>query len=268
MTMISRTVADLLFISVVLMISCNKKNEEGPYTLRYGSDVIYLKNQSSDHIVYPLSISAGTYTAFPDGIELDEKTGAINVSKSETGLRYKITYTAPEGDTNSALIVLSGITFPDHFYHLSQSDSIAYPIYNANNGLAVPVNGSSFDEGNTANNSGCSVKTQNGQINLAETVRNGIFGSIPQNDVRKDFEIEYRLNDASEKALNKLRVRLYYYNTLADVPPDLWQTLNDRVSQGVFLQMNNQGFSNITARTAGVTALAKPRPPCVIIIGQ
>jgi hypothetical protein len=186
-------------LSLVTIISCNKPNDEGPYTLSYGNPVIYLKNQPGDHIVYPTQTRAGTYSAFPEGIEIDDDNGAINVSKSETGLRYKITHTATNGDTASTIVLLSGIQFLDKFYRLSQNDSIAFPIYNGNAVNPLPLAGSSFDDGGLANAGGCSVKTTNGQINLAETVRNGVFGSTPQNDAKREFEIEYKLNDESGK---------------------------------------------------------------------
>ena len=240
------------------LLSCNKSsdNPAGPYNLTYGDSIIYLKAQSADYIVYPAERRTGVYSGFPEGIEIDDITGAINVSKSETGLRYRITHTAPDGTETKTTIVLSGITFPDKFYHLSQDDSTAFPVYNANASGSLPLSGSTFDEGNGANSGGCSVQTINGQINLAQSVRNGIFGTTPQNDVRKEFDIAYRLNDQSGKSLNKLRVRLYYYNTMADVAPDLLQTLQDRTDQGVFLRIN------------GTARVAKPRPPCVIIVGQ
>ena len=258
MTYNTRTIICLFgLFSIVFILSCNKNNEpSGPYNLNYGDSVIYLKVQSADYIVYPAEHRAGTYSGFPDGIEIDDITGAINVSKSETGLRYRITHTAPDGTETKTVVVLSGITFTDKFYHLSQSDSIAFPVYNANPSNPLPLTGSIFDEGNGANTGGCSVQTINGQINLAQSVRNGIFGSTPQNDVRKDFEIIYRLNDQSGKSINKLKVRLYYYHTMADVAPDLLETLQDRTDQGVFL------------RTTGTARVAKPRPPCVIIVGQ
>jgi hypothetical protein len=255
---------------MAIFISCNKPNEDGPYTLSYGSPIIYLKNQSSDYIVYPAETRAGIYSAFPEGIEIDDNTGAINVSKSETGLKYKITHRASNGDTTSTIVLISGIQFLDKFYRLSQNDSIASPIYNGSAANPLPLSGSSFDDGGLANTGGCAVKTTNGQINLAETVRNGVFGSTPQNDAKREFEIEYKLNDESGKAKNKIKVKLYYYQTMADVAPDLLETLNDRQSQGVFLGMNNSvDTGNITtARTTNATAIAKPRPPCVIIIGQ
>lgn len=252
-----------------IIISCNKPNDDGPVTLSYGSSILYLKNQSSDYIVYPTQSRTGTYTAFPEGIEIDDNTGAINVTKSETGLKYRITYTGSNGDTSSTIVLLSGIQFADKFYHLSQNDSLALPIYNGDPANTLPLSGSSFDDNNLANSGGCAIKTTNGQINLAQTVRNGIFGATPQNDAKKEFDIEYKLNDQSGKATNKIRVKLYYYKTMGDVAPDLLETLNDRQQQGVFLGMNNTNFGNgTTARTAGVSAIAKPRPPCVIIIGQ
>jgi hypothetical protein len=263
---------NILFIVLLAgsaaLFSCNKEVDGGltPYTLSYGDSILYLKPSAGDYIVNPVTPSPGVYSGFPDGIEIDDNTGAINVSKSETGLRYRITHTATDGKVTSIMVVLSGITFTDHYFRLSTGDSVAKPVYNASTARVLPLTGSSFDEGNVASTGGCDVKTTNGQINLAQTVRNGIFGSTPQNDVRKDFDIEYRLNDASGKSLNKLRVRLYYYNSMADVPADLLTTLQDREDLGVFLRPGSS--AETTSIIPGVDGVAKPRPPCVIIIAN
>ncbi len=256
-----------LFLCFILCLSsCTKTsadlpNPSGTYQLSYGDSILYLRNQATDYVVFPTETRAGRYSAFPDGIQVDEKTGAINLSKSETGLRYRITYFSAAGDSSSTVIVLSGITFRDHFYYLSKGDSISKPIYNASESRTLPLAGSNFDEGNNANSGGCSVKTNNGTINLAETVRNGVFGSIPANNERRDFDIAYRINDQSGKSLNNLRVRLYYYATLSDVAPDLLQTLQDRQLEGVFIG-GRPGSASTTEN------IAKPRPPCVIIIAN
>lgn len=239
--------------------SCTEKAVDNNQPLSYGDSILYLKPSASDYIVYPVNQQAGTYTAFPEGIEIDDNTGAINVSKSETGLRYRITHTAPDGTERTATVVLSGINFADRFYRLSQNDSIAEPIYNASTSRPLPVNGSVFDDGGLANISGCNIQTVNGKINLAQSVRNGLFGNNPSNDDRKDVEIVYRLNDNSNKAVNKLKVRLYYYTSMATVAPDLLQTLADREAGGVFLR----GLSSSSTLQA-----ARPRPPCVIIIAN
>lgn len=258
--------AAYLLTTALVWISCDKPSgtvdppDPGPYNLSYGDSIIYLKPSAGDYIISPLTHREGTYSGFPEGIEIDDATGAINVSKSETGLRYRITHVSTKGDTAKTMVVLSGITYTDHFFILSTGDSIAGPVYNASLSRPLPLSGSSFDEGNIANGGGCSVRTNNGTINLAETVRNGVFGTTPRNDVRKEFEIKYRINDASGKSENKLKVLLYWYNTMADVPADLWQTLNDRQSTGVFLR------GSFDQSVEGISAAAKPRPPCVIIV--
>ena len=243
--------------------SCNKSNYNtnptGPYKLSYGDSILYLRPSAGDYIVYPSNPNPGTYSGFPEGIEIDAATGAINVSESETGLRYRITHTAPDGIKTETMVVLAGITFKDHYYRLSTGDSVALPVYNADANRILPLNGSNFDEGNVANGGGCSVRTDNGKINLSESVRLNVFGHNPRNDDQKEVEIKYRLNDGSGKSLNKLKVKLYWYNTLADVPQYLLDILNDRITQGVFLK---GGIASRTEQTA------KPRPPCVIIIAN
>jgi hypothetical protein len=253
--------AAIIIISCLTWLSCSKKGgtDDGSWTLSYGDSILYLKPAASDYIVSPVNPRTGTYSAFPEGIEIDDKTGAINISRSETGLRYRINYKSPNGTETSTTVVLSGINFADRFYRLSQNDTIAMPVYNANPARSLPVNGSVFDEGGTAGISGCDIKTVNGQINLAQSVRNGLFGSNPTNDDRKDVEIVYRLNDNSNKAVNKIKVRLYYYTSMASVAPDLLQTLQDRESGGVFLR---------GATASSTKQAARPRPPCVIIIAN
>ena len=249
------------FIIILSLFSCVKNGSvtSVAYDLNYGDSILFLRPSSGDYIVYPKTQRNGVYSGFPEGIEIDDKTGAINVSKSETGLRYRITHTAPDGTITTTKVVLSGITYFDQFYRLSQNDTISFPAYNASGTNPLPVAGSIFDDGGGANSSGCDVKTINGQINLAQTVRNGLFGSNPANDSRRDIEIVYRLNDGSGKTLNKLKVRLYYYTSMATVALDLLQTLAERQNGGVFLRGGG------IARTEQA---ARPRPPCVIIIAN
>lgn len=248
----------VLFVLSLAWLGCDKPADgtddpTSPYKLSYGDSILYMR-AGSNNIILPVTASPGTYTGFPDGIEIDDQTGAINIGESETGLRYRITHTAPNGTVTETKVVLAGITFKDHFYYLSSNDSIAHPVYNADASRILPLSGSTFDEGNVANGGGCSVKTDNGKINLKETIRNGVFGFPPRNDAQQTFEIKYRVNDNSGKSLNKLKVLLYWYNTINDVPQYVWDILNDRTSQGVFL------------RGSTIERIAKPRPPCVIII--
>ena len=254
------TTIAVLAACAVFWIGCTKStnsgDQNGPYILSYGDSILNLK-PTGDNIVHPTSQRPGRYSGFPEGIEIDEVTGAIDISDSETGLRYRITHTAPDGTKTETKVVLAGITFKDHIYYLSANDSIAHPVYNANESRILPLTGSSFDEGNIANGGGCSVKTDNGKINLKETIRNGVFRIPPQNDEQQTFEIKYRINDGSGKSLNKLKVLLYWYNTVNDIPQYVWDILNERVTQGVFLRGGTG---------AVLEQVAKPRPPCVVIV--
>jgi len=222
----------------------------------YGDSVFYLDPANPDVRARPKGGARGRYYGFPEGIVLDQNTGIIDISKSETGLRYRVSFVADGGgDTLSSMVTVSGINFLDGFYRLSTADSIVHPMYNGRKGDVIPgVNGGSvFDEGNGCNSQGCTVNTGNGEINLAQTVRNGVFGAVPVNNDRHEFVLRYRIDDRSGKAANALNVKLYYFETMNDVTPEVYDILNSR--QGTIL--------------AGVNAqLAKPRPPCIFIIAH
>lgn len=268
----------LLFIvwsslTITMCVSCGKDDPgtTSKYRVDYGDSVLYVRNSGSDITYAPINApSGGEFTGFPEGIEIDKNTGVINVSKSETGLRYRITYTDPGGDTSQAIVLISGINYLDHIYSLDANDTLALPLYNASLSRAIPAN-SIFDEGNGCNGVGIAVNTLSATINLAETIRNGTFGSTPSNGAQKEVELKYRINDGSNKTLNALKVKLYYFNTSADISPDLKQLLIDR--QGTLLLPNNgfQTFTEVISGTAGgasVKGVAKPRPPCIFIVGR
>ena len=266
------------------MASCKKNTATntgvvpGDYKLDYGDSVFYLTNSTSDYIITPKQIAAGKYYGFPEGIQIDENTGAINVSKGETGLRYRISF-LPDGKTDSIFkeIIISGINFLDGFYVLTGDDSIAHPVYNARLTNPVPGvnNGSVFDEGSNCNNNGCTVNTADGEINLAETVRNGVFGTTPSNNARQEFQMNYRVNDKSGKAANTIRVKLYYFNTMADVSQEAFDIIASR--EGDIFGLNafhmppqtaQNNSLNPIAQTTGASKPAKPRPPCIFIVGN
>ncbi len=231
----------------------------GINTLSYGDSIFYLSTTGTN-IISPKPMSKkGTFYGFPEGIELDSLNGNIDIADSETGLRYKIMF-VPDGtkDTISTKIVLSGINFYDGIYHLSKGDTIAKPIYNANGqpyipGLFGTGAANIFDDGNGCNTQGCAVSFANGSINLAQSLRNGAI--LRKNDDQKEFTCYYRMDDKSGKALNKLKVLLYYYDSVADIPQYLWD----------ILLIDHAGT---ILRTANGQKIAKPRPPCIVIVDQ
>jgi len=268
----------LLMLTVVVNSACNKSSGDNPglpptYQFSYGDSILYQKNLSIDYIVYPSHQETGTYSAFPDGIQIDEKTGAINVSKSESGLRYRIKFIPSGGGAeHSTTVLLSGINYLDAFYFLSRNDTVANPIYNGSFQNPIPgsSSGTAFDSGLGCNNEGIAVSTSDGKINLMQTIRNGFFGKYPDNGTRREFELKYKIDDNSKQALNALKIKLYYFETMNDVTPDLLQLLQER--QGTLLGANTTSFPGEilsgAAGTSGAEKIAKPRPPCIFIIGR
>lgn len=266
-----------LVLLVTAFAAC-KKNDSGnepggDYALSYGDSIIYAKNTAGDHIVSPKTPMSGTYEAFPEGIELDETTGAINVSESETGLRYRIAFT-PEGGNRSytTVVLLAGINYLDKFYFLSKNDTVSRAVYNGDLNKQVPVSAgkTEFDVNRGCNNEGIAVNINDGSINLAQTIRNGFFGRH-KNDDEEEFELEYKIDDNSKQARQEVKIKLYYYNTLADVPQKYWDLLKER--EGTILWANNthNPTDEIISQLAGVDGIsgnARPRPPCIFIIAR
>ncbi len=280
-----RTLGSLLLILLIFTFSCKKDNAvssssgnpPGGYQLTYGDSVFYINGGNSDYTVQPLQPKAGQYVGFPEGIDIDSKTGAIKVNSSETGLRYRVTF-YPDGATDSfsTYIVISGINYLDGFYRLNTADSILRPVYNGSSGALVPGlnSGTIFDDGSGCNSAGCDVNTIAGTINLAQTVRNGVFGKEPSNNDRHEFELDYRINDKSGKALNSIKVKLYYFNSINDVTQEAYDIISSRegtifgaspikVPFAHYTSVN--GIAQVNGRT---TTSAKPRPPCIFILGR
>jgi hypothetical protein len=172
---------------------------------------------------------------------------------------------------------VGGITYLDSVYVLEKNDTLAKPIYNANpatlpacdssgdsdypgnngNGQGQGNNKCQFDvdppSGQKANDKGLRVRTISGIINLKRTITDGVaFGTTtPANGATRQVTIQYRLNDNSGKALQKITVQLVYYNKVSDIPTAL--------KNEVAAKRNNI----LTYRIVN----GKPRPPLLIIAG-
>ena len=261
------------------------------YAPDYGSAVICpaYRGPNNDHKVKPKNDPPpGFYYAWPEGLVINQSTGEINVTKSESGAKYIIGFVpAGGGDTCLSELTIGGINYVDSVYVLSANDTLALPHFNAN---PIPVSvwhpsddrvyrGSSgggrgggndkceFDDGDDddngngaadepppgqrANDQKVRVRTLSGIINLKKTLDEGAFGPNPQNGDRKQVTIYYRLNDCSVKALQKIKVDLIYYEKKSDIPVVL---LNDvRAKRNSFMT------------TRIIAPDGKPRPPQIFV---
>ncbi|HWI91337.1 MAG TPA: hypothetical protein VNT20_08675 [Flavisolibacter sp.] len=266
-----KIVPSLAFFLVASFIACKKKpvtDNPQPSTskLSYGDSVFYLK--STTYVISPVNAKAGSYSPFPNNLNINSTTGAITVSlkgndgQSQTGLRYKIKFTSTNNELDSTFITIAGITYLDRFYTLSKNDSIIYPIYNADISKELPA-------GNFSGDNKLAINTSNGQINVKETIRRGFFDN-QLNASWKQTTIRYASNDNSNNANNSIDVILYYYNSAADVPSNVSALMqaHQRMTVGINGPSVTSTTGAIDNNLSSDLSLTKPRPPCIVIVGQ
>jgi hypothetical protein len=320
-----------LSLFVWLLSACQKTISEGePATdnevtspgstvtprLSYGDTLFYLKNQPGNYTIRPVSKPAapGYFRSIPLGLALDSVSGNINITQSETGIRYKIYYIGVNGNAlDSVKLVVSGIDYTDAIYQIARTPNAydtAFPIYNAIPSLALPCgdddedgdgdlddddNQCVFDETDLDDDGNDDipgviqdkllVDIKKGTIDVEASFHAGIFGSSnPANGATKDFTFYYRLQDASNRALNKITVRVYHFETVSAIPQALLDTLNLRsqISAAVNSRMISGGSAGRDlqqgqgSKDSFGESLAyfdyyyrKPkRPPIIIIVSQ
>lgn len=259
----------------LLLMQCSRKCDCLPpplgYQLMYGDSIFYLK--ASDYIIRPMAKARGSYSAFPDNLTINRSTGEITVTgkgtdgESQTGMWYKITFRSDAGDVvDSTFILLSGISYLDQFYFLNRHDSIIKPIYNSDPSLPLPRGNYDLISDNKF-----AVNADNGEININECKRRGFFGGPQAGSSWKVATVKYAIHDKSNGVANKLDLVIYYYKTVNDVPSNVSALM--QAHQHMTLGM--RGLPTIPSTTGPVDnnlpsslSLAKPRPPCVIIIGN
>ena len=209
----------------------------------YGDSIVFSQPASGDYYIYPQNNQGivGTYLSWPDGLSLNSKTGAIDLTKSETGQRYSMAFVR-NGTTDTCMsqLIVAGAAYMDSVYVLSQSDTTSKPYFNANPYGVAPCQGNQgqgcqFDYNNYAHNQGIEVDQKTGFIDLKKSMSNSIFGLLPLNGMTVNTTIYYKLNDNSNFAPQKIQLKLVYYNHKSDVPAatlltltnNLFNTLND-----------------------------------------
>jgi hypothetical protein len=226
----------------------------------YGDSIVYSQPASGDYYVYPQNNQglAGTYLSWPDGLNLNSKTGAIDLTQSETGQRYAVAFVR-NGTTDTCLspLIVAGAAYMDSIYVLSQSDTTAKPYFNANPYGVVPCQGNQgqgcqFDYNNYAHNQGIEIDQKTGFIDLRKTMQNSLFGLLPLNGTTVYTTVYYKLNDNSNYAPQKIQLKLVYYNHKSDVPAATLLTLTDNL----FNTLNNLLISK------GPSS----RPPLIVIV--
>lgn len=275
-----------------------------PPRLSYGDSIFYLRYQPGNYIVSPVSkpAGAGYFKAIPLGLQIDSVTGNINVSQSETGIRYKVFYFSMSGvKLDSTKIVVSGIDYMDQIIEIAATPNTydtAFPLYNAKRNPPLPCgdddedddgdiddddNACVFDETDLDDDGNDDipgviqdkllVDIKKGTIDAEASFHAGVFGSSnPANGITRDFTFYYRLQDPSNRALNRITVRLYHYKKRSDIPQWLIQLLQDRAitANEVNSRTVVSGGSSGDPLTGRIERFEiKPiRPPIIVIVSQ
>ncbi len=302
----------LLAVIFSVFISCSKEiSQTEPEAtsrttttkprLSYGDTLFFLRNQPGVYTILPVSRpdTPGYFKSAPMGLALDSVTGRINISQSETGIRYKVYYLSPARQVlDSVKLVISGIDYQDSIYEIQATPvtyDTAFPIYNARPELRLPCS----DDDDEDDDSGCVfdetdldgdgnddiagviqdkllVDKKKGTIDAEASFHAGIFGSSnPANGLFRDFTFYYRLTDPSNRALNRISVRVFHFKKRTDIPQWLLDEMNKRRGLAGIVNSRTAGNTNsATARTATeyyydyATMFRPKRPPLIIIVSQ
>jgi hypothetical protein len=232
------------------------------YAPDYGDSIVFTQpTNGQDYVIYPVNNQgvAGTYLAWPGGLVLNAHTGAINLSKSETGARYEIGF-VKDGTTDTCLsqLIVGGAAYMDSVYVLAESDTSAAPYFNADPYGPPVCTGSSggqgcqFDYNNHAKNQGLEIDNHTGVIDLKKTMKNSLFGLLPINGTTINTTIYYKLDDNSNMAPQQIGLKLMFYNKKSDIPPSLLQSITDKLV-------------NTLEDLLLIKSSTSPRPPLIII---
>ncbi|HEY0041910.1 MAG TPA: hypothetical protein VGB71_14660, partial [Flavisolibacter sp.] len=242
----------------------------GNVKLSYGDSVFFVRSQ--EYIVSPNITNKGKFRAFPDNLVIDSVTGKITVrimghgNESQTGLRYKITF-QPEGSNqlDSTFIVLAGLNYLDRIYNLSLNDTIISPVYNADHSKSTPAGTYGIQADNQL-----AINPQNGQINIRECIRRGLFDLPVENGEWEELTITYKSNDGSNSATNRIDIALYYYRSIQDIPSNVSTLMRAHQTMVLGVAQTNIPITSgpIDTDLPDNISLFKPRPPCVIIVGN
>lgn len=246
------------------------------------SDTLFYISATENRQISPVNVLGGVFSVSPEGLAIDPKSGVIDVNASETGLKYKISFT-PEGESVSCeqFVTIGGVNYADRVYILNQNQIIASPIYNGVPGLPLPCEDDDDDDDDGDDDDSCEFDAENpsgqllkdlgfeidskGNFDLQKTVENGTFGSTPINGQILDVELFYQLPDLSGSALNSLPMRFFYYETLADVPQELLDDIEEKNELINALRSGNSANFRTLSTTRPV---GKPRPPFVVIVAR
>ena len=256
----------------------------------YSDSIFYPSEFSTGSELHPVNQLSGSFGSYPDGLEIDERSGNIEITQSETGLKYLVWYVATGSkDTCKLFLTVSGVNYPDSIYSLKNATPFSTPLYNGTSQQPVICTGNcEFDDGHDDDNGngfadeppagqeiipkGVAMDKSSGSINLKQSIANGALGTNPLPGTFKDFILNYRLSDRSAKALNKMTLRIYYYKTQSQIPAKLKANLEEKKKFTLLNDITDPYKVSYTVKKKGGgddkngAGEVKCRPPYIIVV--
>lgn len=264
----------LVFIFLVscclLVFSCKKTGIDQPeppagYKLSYSDTIFYVGQATTASPSIPLD---GKYEAHPDNLNINNNTGVITLSlngkdgECQTGLRYRITYTSPNGEKHVTYVVLAGMNYQDGIAY--ENSPYIYPVFNARPGLPNPGGTFSSEDDDLV------IEASTGKIDLKQSIQNGIFGGNPQSDKWDIVNVKYSTNYNGVSVTHNINLLIYLYSSLAVIPRNVGEVMNAHQPLLHGLSPSSFPVNNVPDDTGidNKVFANKPRPPCIILIGN
>lgn len=227
----------------------------------YGDTLVFPQPSAGDYIIQPVNNPGpGKYFSWPVGMVLDQNTGAINLTQSQTGMRYIMGF-VKSGSTDTCLstLIIGGAAYYDSVYVFANGATTAAPYFEANPYLPSPClnGGCTFDVTGSAAAQKVIVDKNTGVIDLQKTLNGtllglgGAFGLLPVNGQTITTTIYYKINYGSNNALQQIQVQLEYY--------DKKSLINSTLLNGIVNSLDNVLAGHV------ISTYASPRPPLVIM---
>jgi hypothetical protein len=231
----------------------------------YGDSLVYIvPTGGQDAVLTPVNNPGiGNYYSWPIGMSIDHTSGAIDLSKSQTGMKYIIGF-VPAGTTDTCLstLIVGGASYYDSAYVVASGGVKAIPYFDANPGGGSNCagqgdgSGCKFDVTGSAQAASVYVNNSSGEIDLQKTLdgqgnKGGLFGANPVDGQTTTVTIYYQLKHGSNNALEHIDVQFMYYGSASSIPVSLLNSLNTKL---------NNVLNGLVISTS-----ANPRPPLVII---
>lgn len=232
----------------------------------FGDTLIYPQpTANGNDVLAPVNNpGAGKYFAWPAGMVIDQNSGVIDLTQSQTGMKYAIGFVkAGTTDTCLSSLTLGGASYVDSVYLVNSGGVTALPYFDgkpfqtSNCVGSGQGSGCSFDATGSAAALHVVINNGSGEIALQSSLdgsggQTGVFGPTPFNGQTVTVPIYYQIRQGSNNALQRIDVELMYFDSKADLNMALLTTLSTRSAN-----LYNGGLIS--------TSLA-PRPPLIILV--